>query len=292
MQTQKKKHSKFKNGGMLFELLTRQITSDILAGRDESFTKNLLFKYFNESTELGKEVQLYNFIVNQSLKDIKSADRLLEIIIQTRTKLNEKELHRQKYNLIREIKGKYEINEFLKNKIPNYKLYASVYKIFENAINDKITFSVRELVESKDCVVEALTKQKTVSKEELNLYSSQSSDVKLMAYKFLIENFNKKYSNLLPRQKTLLKEYINNYTNTSKFKTYFDSELTKVITEINDLTKNVKCEIIRIKLNETTNQLSNKKAAKSVKDSHINALMNSYELINELNSIDDVANDK
>ena len=292
MQTQKKKHSKFKNGGMLFELLTRQITSDILAGRDESFTKNLLFKYFNESTELGKEVQLYNFIVNQSLKDIKSADRLLEIIIQTRTKLNEKELHRQKYNLIREIKGKYEINEFLKNKIPNYKLYASVYKIFENAINDNITFSVRELVESKDCVVEALTKQKTVSKEELNLYSSQSSDVKLMAYKFLIENFNKKYSNLLPRQKTLLKEYINNYTNTSKFKTYFDSELTKVITEINDLTKNVKCEIIRIKLNETTNQLSNKKAAKSVKDSHINALMNSYELINELNSIDDVANDK
>ncbi len=287
MQTQKKKHSKFKNGGMLFELLTRQITSDILAGRDESFTKNLLFKYFNESTELGKEVQLYNFIVNQSLKDIKSADRLLEIIIHTRTKLNEKELHRQKYNLIREIKGKYEINEFLKNKIPNYKLYASVYKIFENAINDTITFSVKELMESKDCVIEALTKQKNVSKEELNMYSSQSSDVKLMAYKFLIENFNKKYSSLLPRQKSLLKEYINNYTNTSKFKKYFNLELDIVTEEINSLTKKINCEIIRIKLNETTNQLSNKKTVKVIKDSHLNALMNSYELIEELQSLKD-----
>ena len=63
----KAKHSKFKNSGVLFELLTRQITADILAGRDESFTKNLMFKYFNESTALGKEFQLYNLGYNPSL---------------------------------------------------------------------------------------------------------------------------------------------------------------------------------------------------------------------------------
>ncbi len=90
------KHSKFKNAGILFELLTRQITADILAGRDESFTKNLMFKYFHESKELGKEVQLYNFIVQQSSKDAASADRILNVVLQTRSKLNERELDKQK----------------------------------------------------------------------------------------------------------------------------------------------------------------------------------------------------
>lgn len=290
MQTKRKKHSKFKNGGMLFELLTRQITSDILAGRDESFTKNLLFKYFNESTELGKEVQLYNFVVNQSLKNLKSADRLLDIIVQTRSKLNEQELHRQKYNLIKEIKERYEIDEFLKNKIPNYRLYASIYKLFENAVSKTIKFEVKELVEAKDCVVESLTKEKPISKEEMDLYSSQSVDVKLMAYKFLIENFNKKYSNLLPKQKNLLKEYINNSSNTSKFKDFINSELESVIKEINELSEKVECDVIKIKLNETTNQLENKKVKKSVKDSDLNALMNAYELVEELNLVNKESN--
>jgi len=290
MQTKRKKHSKFKNGGMLFELLTRQITSDILAGRDESFTKNLLFKYFNESTELGKEVQLYNFVVNQSLKNLKSADRLLDIIVQTRSKLNEQELHRQKYNLIKEIKERYEIDEFLKNKIPNYRLYASIYKLFENTVSKTIKFEVKELVEAKDCVVESLTKEKPISKEEMDLYSSQSVDVKLMAYKFLIENFNKKYSNLLPKQKNLLKEYINNSSNTSKFKDFINSELESVIKEINELSEKVECDVIKIKLNETTNQLENKKVKKSVKDSDLNALMNAYELVEELNLVNKESN--
>ena len=128
----KAKHSKFKNSGVLFELLTRQITADILAGRDESFTKNLMFKYFNESTALGKEFQLYNFIVSQSSKNSESADRILNVVLQTRSKLNERELTSQKYNLVKEIKEKFNIDEFLKNKIPNYKLYASIYKLFEN----------------------------------------------------------------------------------------------------------------------------------------------------------------
>jgi hypothetical protein len=285
MQTKRKKHSKFKNGGMLFELLTRQITSDILSGRDESFTKNLLFKYFNNNTELGKEVQLYNFIVHQNLQNEHSADRVLDIIIQTRSKLNEKELQRQKYNLIREVKQKYDINEFLKNKIPNYRLYASVYKIFENRISNDIKFNVRELVDAKECIIESLIKDKSKSKEELGLYESQSVDVKLMAYKFLIENFNKKYSNLLERQKQLLKEYINNSTNTAEFRKYINSELKVVIEEISNLNNNIENDVITIKLKETVNQLKNKSVKSSVQDSHLNALMNSYELIEELKSL-------
>lgn len=285
MQTKRKKHSKFKNGGMLFELLTRQITSDILAGRDESFTKNLLFKYFNNNTELGKEVQLYNFITSQNLQNESHADRVLDIIIHTRSKLNENELQRQKYNLIREIKEKYDINEFLKNKIPNYRLYASVYKIFENHINKDVKFALKELIDAKDCVIESLIKDKSKTEKEINLYESQSVDVKLMAYKFLIENFNEKYSGLLDRQRSLLKEYINNSTDTIKFRNYINSEFKTVIKEISDLNKDIDNEVINIKLNETVNQLKNKMVKSSVQDSHLNSIMNSYELIEELKNL-------
>jgi hypothetical protein len=285
MQTKTKKHSKFKNGGMLFELLTRQITSDILAGRDEKFTKDLLFTYFNESKELGKEVQLYNFIVDQTVTSEQSASRVLEIIIQTRSKLNERELERQKYNLIKEIKEKYDINEFLKNKIPNYKLYASIYKIFENSISKDIKFKIPELMSAKDCIIESLVKSTKTNNEELNLYSEQSPDVKLIAYKFLIENFNAKYTDLLPRQKRLLKEYINSLTNTTQFTAHINTELKTVITELTGLISKVKSDVVQIKLKETINQLANKLAKKSVNDSHLNILMNGYELVEELRSI-------
>lgn len=285
MQKKTKKHSKFKNAGMLFELLTRQITSDILAGRDETFTKDILFRYFNENKELGKEVQLYNFIVNQSLKNVKSADRLLDIIIQTRSRLNEQELQRQKYNLIKEIKEKYDIDQFLKNKIPNYRVYASVYKVFENAISKDIQFNVKEINEAKDCIIESLTKDPTSNARELDLYDSQSMDVKMMAYKFLIENFNQKYSALLPEQKKLLKEYITNSNNTEKFKTFINSEIKVIIDNLSTLKSNVKDEVITIKLNETIKQLNKRYINKSVKDSHLSTLMNSYELIYELKNI-------
>jgi len=171
----KAKHSKFKNAGILFELLTRQITSDILAGRDESFTKNLMFKYFHESKELGKEAQLYNFILQQSSKDENSADRILTVVLQTRSKLDERELNKQKYNIIKEIKEKYNIDEFLKNKIPNYKLYASVYKLFENQTDQEVKFDMTEILESREYVVENLTKEKKSGEESLDVYGSQMS---------------------------------------------------------------------------------------------------------------------
>ena len=52
------KHSKFKNTGMLFELLTRQITSEIISGKESPSTQ-ILKKFFNKNTELFKEYGLY-----------------------------------------------------------------------------------------------------------------------------------------------------------------------------------------------------------------------------------------
>jgi hypothetical protein len=282
----KAKHSKFKNSGVLFELLTRQITSDILAGRDESFTKNLMFKYFNESKELGKEFQLYNFISSQSSKNPQTADRILDVVLQTRSKIDARELNKQKYNLVKEIKEQYNIDEFLKNKIPNYKLYASVYKLFENQNLNEVKFGVEELVEARECVIESLTKDKKSDSQPLDIYDSQPAEVRLLAYKFLIENFNKKYSNLLPDQKRLLKEYITNVSNTNKFTEFVNVEYKRVSEILKEYISSINNnEVIKIKLNETITQLSGKNVVGLVKENQLTSLLTAYELVEELKKI-------
>ena len=282
----KAKHSKFKNSGVLFELLTRQITSDILAGRDESFTKNLMFKYFNESKELGKEFQLYNFISSQSSKNPQTADRILDVVLQTRSKIDARELNKQKYNLVKEIKEQYNIDEFLKNKIPNYKLYASVYKLFENQNLNEVKFGVEELVEARECVIESLTKDKKSDSQPLDIYDSQPAEVRLLAYKFLIENFNKRYSNLLPDQKRLLKEYITNVSNTNKFTEFVNVEYMRVSEILKEYISSINNnEVIKIKLNETITQLSSKNVVGLVKENQLTSLLTAYELVEELKKI-------
>lgn len=288
----KAKHSKFKNAGILFELLTRQITADILAGRDESFTKNLKFKYFHESKELGKEAQLYNFVLQQTSKDVNAADRILNVVLQTRSKLDERELNKQKYNIIKEIKEKYNIDEFLKNKIPNYKLYASIYKLFESQVEQEVKFDVQELVESREYIVENLIREKKNSEESLDVYGSQSAEVRLLAYKFLIENFNTKYSNLLPAQKKLLKEYITNISNSSKFTKFVNEEYKRVSLILKDNLTTVNSDIVKIKITEVVNQFTNKNVTGVVKENQLTSLLNAYELVEELEKLKNEAASK
>lgn len=97
---QKSKHSKFKNTGILFELLTRQLTAEILSDKKDSRAKEILFKYFKESTELGKEWQLYNFIVNEQFLDDKKASRALDVVLKARDRLDNRKLNSEKYDLI------------------------------------------------------------------------------------------------------------------------------------------------------------------------------------------------
>jgi hypothetical protein len=270
----------------LFELLTRQITADILAGRDESFTKNLMFKYFHESKELGKEVQLYNFILQQKSKDASSGERLLNVVLQTRSKIDERELNKQKYNIIKEIKEKYNIDEFLKNKIPNYKLYASIYKLFEDQDKSEAKFEVSELLESREYIIENLTKEKKSDQESMDVYGNQSAEVRLLAYKFLIENFNTKYNNLLPDQKKLLKEYITNVSNSSKFTKYVNEEYKRISVVLKDQVKNVTSEVVKIKINEVISQFSTKSCTGVIKENQLTSLLNAYELVEEIKKID------
>ena len=58
------KHSKFKNTGFLFELLTRQITLEILNGSEEK-AKEIIKEFYGRGTQLSKELRLFNLIINE-----------------------------------------------------------------------------------------------------------------------------------------------------------------------------------------------------------------------------------
>lgn len=282
----KAKHSKFRNTGILFELLTRQVTSDILSGKDESFAKNILFKYFSENKELGKELQLYNFLINEVVKDETQAEKYIEITLKQRDKLNQKSLTSEKYNLIKEIKDVYPINDLFKSSIKNYKVLASIYKIFENHVNKNSKFDVKEIVSSRTCIVENLCGIKKVNKETedelISVYKQQNEEVRLLSYKILVESLNEKYKDLDSNQKNLLKEYINSISNTSSLKSLIDSEVTNVKKQLSELISKISNEVVKIKINETVKQLDNLKKFNLVKDNQVMVLLLSYELIKEI----------
>ena len=75
------KHSKIKNTGILFELLSRQITQDIISDDKKSKSIDLLKKYFNENTEIGRENQLYQVLVKTNYNSTAKAQRLIEAVL-------------------------------------------------------------------------------------------------------------------------------------------------------------------------------------------------------------------
>ena len=280
------KHSKFKNTGFLFELLTRQITVEILNGSDEK-AKGIIKEFYGRGTELSKELRLFNLLINEKYNTENKAEKFIDVVLEAHTKIDYKKIQREKYNLVKAIKENFEINNFLASPVTNYKILASIHKLFEAKKNDIL--DVKDVFDSKLTLVEHISSNSPKLKEKedklVEEYRKQEKDLRLLTYKILVETFNKKYTNLNDSQKSLLKEYINNVTNTSKFNEYFESELIKTITTLHEMYKGMKDKITKIKLRETINVLKKQKIGKKITDEQVSALMMSYELIKEINNV-------
>jgi hypothetical protein len=223
------KHSKFKNTGFLFELLTRQITVEILNGGEEN-AKGIIKEFYGRGTELSKELRLFNLLINEKYNTENKAEKFIDVVLEAHTKIDYKKLQREKYNLVKSIKENFEIDNFLSSPVTNYKILASIHKLFEGKKNDIL--DIKDVFDSKLTLVEHISSNSptTLKEKEDKLveeYRKQEKDLRLLTYKILVETFNKKYTNLNDDQKGLLKEYINNVTNTSKFNEYFEKELIK-----------------------------------------------------------------
>lgn len=278
------KHNKLRNTGILFELLVRQITADTLSGK-ESAAINILKQYFTK-TELGREYKLYE-LLNKNINLTESkANIVIDTIIEASKKLNKSALKRQKYNLIKEIKSNYNLEDFFKTKIPQYKIYASLYTLLE--INDAGISNPTQIINNKINILEHLTSSKIYDKEETSIlenYNKQDKDIRILAYKLLLEKFNDKYSDLNSRQKEVLKEYINSVDNTPKLKDFYNSKIREIKKELISLTEKVSDKSTQLKLKEIPKLLHELDKNQQVVNENMINLLQFYELLEELNNI-------
>jgi hypothetical protein len=276
------KHSKYKNTGILFELLVRQITADTLKGGN-SPAIDILKEYFI-NTSLGKEYKLYESILKSKVLNEGRANMVIDTILEASTKFNRTSLKKQKYNLINEIKKHYNIESFFGSKISNYKELASLYTLIESS-NSKNIKSTDQVLENKITLLEYLTKQEieNSSKETLlNEFSEYDKDVRTLTYKILLEKFNSKYDILTDDQKQVLKEYINSVDSTPDLRNFYNNKITDLKSLLKEITKNIKDKATKIKITEVTKFLIELKKTDKVGDNNLVDLLRYYQLVNEI----------
>ena len=280
------KHSKFRNTGLIFELLVKQIAADTL-NRKDSVAINILKKHFTGKTSLVREFKLYEFILkNKGIGQYK-AETILATITEISKKLNRNTLKEQKYQLISDIKKGYDINEFFSIQVGDYKALASLYCLLEAQNNNEL-IDPNLIVNFRSTLLEHLTTEKQDVEEVkdtlIEEFGKYDKDLKLLTFKILLEKFNNKYKDLLPQQKNILKEFITSVNSQTRLRTLVNEEMNKIASAVRNLTPKVKDEVIKIKLDEVSKNIKPLTNKEKIKDSHLVNLMQYYDLVNELKS--------
>jgi hypothetical protein len=281
-------HSKYKNTGILFELLIRQITNDTLDSKDSQAT-NILKKYFVK-TELGREYKLYETLLKKTSLTETKANIITNTLLDSSKSLNRGVIKRQKYNLIKEIQNHYDLNEFFNHKLPNYKVHAAFYTLLET-FNSTNQVDPEQIINNKVTILEHLTaaqiKATKIKDEVMSEFEKSDKDVRFIAYKMLLENFNVKYDTLHTNQKTILKEYITSVDNTSRLKEFYTNKINEIKTELADLNKKTKNKVTKIKINEIISIINPPLKNAKITDNDLVDLLQYYDLINELETVNE-----
>ena len=281
------KHSKYKNTGLIFELLVKQIAADTLDKKDSPAVQ-ILRNFFTGKSALVREFKLYEFILkNKSVSQAK-AESIVSTIIEVGRTIDKDLLKKQKYNLIKEIKDNYNIDEFFSISVKDYKALAALYCLMEaHKVTDVIDPNF--LVDNKTTILEHLTKEEQNKKQVrdtlIEEYSKYDKDLKLLTFKILLEKFNNKYKNLLPEQKNILKEFITSVNSQTRLRTLVNEEMNKIASAVRNLSSKITNEVVKIKLSEVAKSIKPLDNKSKVNDSHLVNLMQYYDLVNELKSL-------
>lgn len=283
MQPTTIKHSKYKNTGILFELLIRQITSDLMYS-NESKAIGILKKFFT-NTELSKELALYNSLLQATDLTESKANILIGTVTEQSSKLNRVKLEREKYNLIKEIKKHYDLDNFFKAKMKNYKVAAAIYTLLET-VHTRGIASTEQIVTNKLTILEHVTLpiEQTVD-PSIQEFVNEDREIKIVSYRLLVEKFNTRYESLSSQQKEILKEYINNVSDTEALKMFLNEKLKAVKLILEKLSKTVNNKITSIKLQEVLKNIHPISTRQSIKDDHLVSLMQYWQLVKELQSV-------
>lgn len=274
------KHSKFKNTGLLFELLVRRITADTLEGTD-SAAISILKKYFLNS-ELGKEYKLYEQLSKYKALSEPKAELVINSLVESSTKLNRSEIRRQRYNLVKEIRDNYDVSKFFKVKINNYKIYAALNNLIENHSSDEIAPEI--VISNKMTLLEHLSKAPVEEKRDelMEEFAGYDKDLRMLTYRVLLEKFNEKYDDLKPAQKDVLKEFINSVDSSEKLKDLYNKRIPGIKSTLEVKIKTLEDEVVKIKLQEVLKYVNPLEKNDKFSNDDIVNLLQYYELINEL----------
>jgi len=277
------KHSKFKNTGILFEILVKKITGDTLSGKNSKAIK--IIKEYFVNTELGKEYKLYETMFKAKNLTEHRASMVLNTILEQSKKLNKSKLKGEKYRLIKELKNHYNLEELFKTKLSDYKAQASLYTLLEIYGTDKPT-NPNQVVDNKITILEHVSSSKVntdkIKDTVLDEFKSYDKDLRTLTYHVLLENFNTKYDNLNTKQKLILKEFINSADNGPVLKKFFNKEIVNIKTSLKEHTTKVTDEATKIKLLEIDRLIVEINKRTSVKSKHLVDLLQYHSLLEEL----------
>lgn len=280
------KHNKIKNTGIIFEVLTRQLTSDTLSGND-SKALGILKKYF-VNTELGKEYKLYESLFKEKNITETKANMIMEAVLQSSKNINKSKLKKEKYNIIKELKENYDLDTLFRIKLSNYKKYAALSNLLEINNNQDNSFNLSSIIENKNTILESLTNviQSQDKKEDIiNEFKVYDKDTRLLTCKILMENFNSKYNVLSKDQKRILKEYINSVDSTSQLRDFYNKEIISLKQSITEQSSKTSNPVTKIKLEEITKIMNVIDKNNNIKTDNLVDLLQYHSLINELKSV-------
>ncbi len=274
------KHSKYKNTGLLFELLVRQITTDTLDNNNSPAIKTLK-KYF-VNTELGKEYKIYEQLSNfKNLSETKS-ELVISSLLEAASKLDRAQIKKQRYNLIKEIKKSYDVEKFFKAKVNNYKIYAALNNLIENQSSKNIT--PEDTINNKMTLLEHLVKEPVKTKQDtlMEEYVEYPKDVKILTHRIMLEKFNEKYDSFSPDQKAILKEVVTSIDNTSKLRDYYNTKVEEIKKDVVSKISEIEDKVLIIKLQEVIKYANPISKTKRVSNDDIVNLLQYSELLNNL----------
>lgn len=283
------KHNKIKNTGILFEALVRQITADVLEDKKSSVSSQIIKEFFNKNTELRKELQLYHSLIKENYTNEVKASSFVDAVVDARKKLNNSKLRREKYEIIKKLKENFSIENLFSSRIDTYPVYASIYKLFEYSLQENELTNPSDLISAKFTVVDHLVRKNTSKVKPKNsiveTLTKEPMQVRVLTQQIIVDNFNKAFSNkLTEEQKLLVRDYINNVSNTNPLNEAILKRLPVISKKLKQLIDTIPDKAIKIKVAEVKSGIDKLKNYKTIKDNHVLALLRTYSLIDEITS--------
>jgi hypothetical protein len=276
----KLKHKKLRNTGLIYELLVRQTTSDVLNGQTPK-SLDIVKKFFKKGSLLSEELKLFNIILDSRTKNSQFTSEILEAVLKASQKLDRKALEKEKYFLIKEINSNLNKEHFFKTQVKDYVVYACISNLLEYNPEDNPT----EYVLNKTALLEHISTNNGQNQLQQETTSTANIDpeLKKLTFKLLIEKFNKRWGSLDTRQKSILRHFIFNAVDSEDSRKFIAEEVLYLKSHLGKQSKTTNDKVLQIKLNEVVRLLDEIPDKNFISESTYSALLRSHQLIKELN---------